>query len=411
MNLVPIDTGGAKAELHGGAEASSGDFASLITGLMSGDTQIVPLLDLGSGGQPAEGDETAADAIDAGTPVPMFEFPSMPASDSASPTAAQEPTQANLSIVGGEAAESDQAGSASVDIPDTFDRALSRNLQTEASLGADTALDPDGLASVHSIARHVAAPASSQPIDGSTPPVTDDTVAVAAPDTPADPLGARVDGPGGRGTGSPPTNSNVGVAATTPDAAPTADVVATPVGRDAEGTPLSTSVRAVGDIEDPNPRLHTRPTPESNSEATPKEPANTRAEVDVETGVTTRPLETGRTVTTVSPTAMVGIARRVEEAIAALATKPDPKIVTLQLDELDGLRLTLALRPDGLHLSSSGDAGLTSEIERALAARGFDLASDERRDDQTSEQDREDGWRPQAPARRSRRSTPSGIRL
>jgi ActR/RegA family two-component response regulator len=109
---------------------------------------------------------------------------------------------------------------------------------------------------------------------------------------------------------------------------------------------------------------------------------------------------------------MVGIARRVEEAIAALATKPDPKIVTLQLDELDGLRLTVALRPDGLHLSSTGDTALTTEIERALAARGFDMASSGDAERQGSEDTTDDGWRPQpTPPGRQRRSNQSGIRL
>ena len=115
---------------------------------------------------------------------------------------------------------------------------------------------------------------------------------------------------------------------------------------------------------------------------------------------------------TISQPAMIGIARRVEEAIAALATKPDPKIVTLQLDELDGLRLTVALRPDGIHLSSSGDATLTAEIERALATRGFDMASGNDREGQRSDQGADNGWRPQsAPPGRLRTTNSSDIRL
>lgn len=107
---------------------------------------------------------------------------------------------------------------------------------------------------------------------------------------------------------------------------------------------------------------------------------------------------------------MVGIARRVEEAIAALATKPDPKVVTLQLDELDGIRLTVALRADGLHLSSNGDASLTAEIERALASRGFEMASDRQRENHQDDGQADDGWKPTTPNRR-RRTTPNGITL
>jgi lysophospholipase L1-like esterase len=107
----------------------------------------------------------------------------------------------------------------------------------------------------------------------------------------------------------------------------------------------------------------------------------------------------------------VGIAQRVEQAIAALATKPDPKIVTLQLDELDGVRLTVALRPDGIHLSSTGEASLTADIERALASRGFDMASGSRQQDGRTAQDRQDdGWKPQAAGRRRRTDQP-GITL
>ena len=108
---------------------------------------------------------------------------------------------------------------------------------------------------------------------------------------------------------------------------------------------------------------------------------------------------------------MVGLARRVEEAIAALATKPDPKIVTLQLDELDGVRLTVALRADGIHLSSTGDAALTADIERALESRGFDLASNSgRRDREAAPEPGDNSWKPRAQDRRRRTDKP-GITL
>ena len=147
---------------------------------------------------------------------------------------------------------------------------------------------------------------------------------------------------------------------------------------------------------------------EARTEPTSGEPPTLQPDVELDTGAATRPPETARPAGAISQPVMVGVARRVEEAIAALATKPDPKIVTLQLDELDGLRLTVALRPDGLHLSSSGDAALTTEIERALASRGFDMASDRGRQD--SEEPADDGWKPQ-PTDRRRPTDQPGIRL
>jgi hypothetical protein len=174
----------------------------------------------------------------------------------------------------------------------------------------------------------------------------------------------------------------------------------TPTSSPIDGQPVGQSVMAA-------------PQMDSNVErAATTEPPSPDLDVDADTGITTRPTDTARPFAAISQPAMVGIARRVEEAIAALATKPDPKVVTLQLDELDGLRLTVALRPDGLHLSSTGDPGLTTEIERALAARGFDMASGRDGERQGTDDGADDGWRPQPAApNRQNRTNPSEIRL
>ena len=99
---------------------------------------------------------------------------------------------------------------------------------------------------------------------------------------------------------------------------------------------------------------------------------------------------------------MTSVARRVEQAIAALELKPDPRIVTLQLDELDGLRLTVAIRPDGVALSSDSDSSLVAEIREALDSRGFNM-SREGRDDQDNRDDLDaDDFRQMRPAARRR---------
>lgn len=424
MNLVPIDTGGAQAGPQGSTESSGGDFAALITGLMSGDTQIVPLLDLLAGDQLPKSEEASEEAGGVDTPLAGLEFIGMPPAGSMIPPPAQASTPSKLALVGDEITGPAPSTSETVhgddaidqaSIPDllvggTVEGAVEGAVEGEAMLGAGA----ERLASVHPISSQTAVPDSSLPVEDSSPPDPSEGPAVGAPtDTPAVPLVAdqgRTFRSHDESTPLEPTNG----AAERVGPSPNGGVTAAPTESTADRTPLDAPVRPVAGFDRPaaSARAELRSTTERRGEPTGStQPPPTVSEVDVDTGVTTRPLETVRTAATVTPTAMVGIARRVEEAIAALATKPDPKIVTLQIDELDGLRLTVALRPDGLHLSSSGDAGLTTEIERALAARGFEMASDGREDGQRSEEDAGDGWRPQAPTRPSRRTTPSGIRL
>lgn len=92
-----------------------------------------------------------------------------------------------------------------------------------------------------------------------------------------------------------------------------------------------------------------------------------------------------------SPEVLSTAARRVEEAVKQLEAAPPPSSVTMVIEELD-LRLTVAIRPDGVHLSAPGPEAptLIRSLEEALQSRGFDLSGRQR-----GRQDRE---QPEAPA-------------
>jgi hypothetical protein len=72
-------------------------------------------------------------------------------------------------------------------------------------------------------------------------------------------------------------------------------------------------------------------------------------------------------------------ARRVEEAVRQLEAAPPPRSVTMVIEELD-LRLTVAIRPDGVHLTAPGPEAQTliRSLEEALRSRGFDLSGRQR---------------------------------
>jgi hypothetical protein len=401
MNLVPIDTGGTAPELLGGDASPGGDFAALITGLMSGDTQIVPLIDVPVGEQLPQGSETSD--VDDGTDIgaSILEFIGTPPSGLtiSSPPAETPPTglatkEPNVLI------ESDPE---SAPAPD--DQIVSHSA---AQAGIDSAVGT-GLATVHPISTRAAhsTPAQSATsvagiafVDraGREPEATSTIPVGTAPQTAGTPIETAPQ------SADTPTETAPRTAGSLAEARPTPT---SPDGANPLGGTLATDGRALDTSTLPRHIDAIRPL-ESRTEPTSGEPPTLQPDVELDTGTATRPVETARPTAAISQPVMVGVARRVEEAIAALAAKPDPKIVTLQLDELDGLRLTVALRPDGLHLSSSGDAALTTEIERALASRGFDMASDRGR--QGSEEPADDGWKPQ-PTDRRRPTNQPGIRL
>jgi hypothetical protein len=75
------------------------------------------------------------------------------------------------------------------------------------------------------------------------------------------------------------------------------------------------------------------------------------------------------------------VAQRVEAAVQALEMAPDPKRLTLQLDDLGGLRMVVSLRPDGVHVNVVGDseslpAGWDRDLGRALRDKGYSLGGD-----------------------------------
>ena len=372
MNLIPIDTGGTPTELVGGDASPGGDFAALMTGLMSGDTQIVPLIDIPTDQQLPEGAEAADGDDGAEVVASILEFVGTP------------PSGLTISSPRTEAPPGDTAVT---DESIEFDGEELRPVAAEyTDAKGDTATGSDdgpALATVHPISNHLNAATTQAAV--------------------------QVDG-----NEVGPTSS---AESTTESTAPTgiagirSERLASPAG----GDTLRSTPRVMADALGPSTQHLSRgpiEPPASESEASTADTPLIQPDVELEAAATTRQVESVRPGGAISQPAMVGIARRVEEAIAALATKPDPKIVTLQLDELDGLRLTVALRPDGIHLSSTGDTALTTEIERALASRGFDMASTGDESKQRSGEGADDGWRPEsAPAGRSRRPNPTGIRL
>lgn len=80
-----------------------------------------------------------------------------------------------------------------------------------------------------------------------------------------------------------------------------------------------------------------------------------------------------------SAEALSTAARRVEEAVRQLEAAPPPSSVTMVIEELD-LRLTVAIRPDGVHLTAPGAEAptLIRSLEEALRSRGFDLSGRQR---------------------------------
>ena len=103
---------------------------------------------------------------------------------------------------------------------------------------------------------------------------------------------------------------------------------------------------------------------------------------------------------------------RVEQAIEMIENAPPPRQITIEADDLDGIRLTVALRPDGVSVSSqTADSSVLDAIERALAARGFDLSDSGRDRRHAADQEDLDGWRPTAAPRTRQESRDQGIRL
>lgn len=129
----------------------------------------------------------------------------------------------------------------------------------------------------------------------------------------------------------------------------------------------------------------------------------------------TAPEAPARPAPAVAQAPLSSAARRVAEAVERIEQAPPPRSVTLRLDDLDGLRVTVSVRADGIRLAASepGHEALMSQLERAVAARGFEMAGspsgEQRR--QTDPDSIPFGWPATGGPRRRPAADPSGIRL
>ncbi len=404
MNLVPIDCAAAVPAAAEPSATPGVDFAALMAGLMAGDTQIAPVIDVPLTGEQPVIDEGEDSLADAGSMLGFIGAPptGVILSNTATPAeagveaeggvAVQEPTGVDVPIATTQAhddhravPEVDPRIAIEVDDPalaselasgtPALDIAAPARVSTDNNTTADTAVKGGSeaqatLASVHPIRSETAA----------EPAGADDGEASDIISRPTIPL---------------------------PGIAQEPDTKAAPRLRQEQVATINTSTAPVTSaLRAETPKVEG--VIEHRVEATPQDG---EPQLDVSSWVPSAE-QTGRPTSVPAGPVMVGIARRVEQAIAALATRPDPKIVTLQLDELDGVRLTVALRTDGIHLSSTGDASLTADIERALASRGFDLASSDSRGQrrETARDAADDAWKPR-PAGNRRRTDQPGITL
>ncbi len=74
------------------------------------------------------------------------------------------------------------------------------------------------------------------------------------------------------------------------------------------------------------------------------------------------------------------IVQRIVEAVEQLRNAPPPRQVTIELPDANGLRLTIAMRGDGVHVVARGDLAadlgdLGQQLGESLRQRGMDLGS------------------------------------
>lgn len=131
----------------------------------------------------------------------------------------------------------------------------------------------------------------------------------------------------------------------------------------------------MGETTDPIVTGHTRKVDDDQSrEVRPEVAARAPAEAVpvVRTGLDESVSETRRPTTALS-----SAAARLEAVVRRLESAPPPNVVTLSIEELN-IRVTVAIRPDGVQLwsptANQEAATLIRSLEEALAARGFDLS-------------------------------------
>jgi hypothetical protein len=393
MNLVPVDTAAVVPGVVEPEAKPGADFAALMTGLMAGDTQIAPVLDLPV---PENAPEAPIETDVLGEPGTILQLVGTP------PTGVTF-SRSKISVDSDLGADLDSSDEIDAELAAGAPGLVSPTLTGSAPLvGNPTEVEPITQVESTAVDAQEATLASVHSISSAAP---------AAPDAPLEPVEAA------------PVNPTVAnVQGTASDSETTTTTRSTPDSptrmenelghREVTDRPQLAGMSARDTADEPagSPAADHRI---DGVEVETLEPVARNGSHDLDPGSWLRSIEPTRGPVSMSQgPVMVGVARRVEEAIAALANKPDPKIVTLQLDELDGVRLTVALRADGIHLSSNGDASLASEIERALAGRGFDMASDPQRQRHrdTAQNSTDDTWSPQVANRRPK-ADPTGITL
>lgn len=415
MNLVPIDSG-TTAPTTDTVAPESGEslgFASIMTGLLAGDSQIAPVIDL---------------------PQPPTEMPIEPESDLPQPPIETPIGSENdlgepgviLEMVGTPPNGMTYLRSVPTHTPPPADGSADIDV-TSPMLELVTG-DSEPIREIPAAADQVLTPGSPTPLAGPRVQEPDKSAPeLPGPNDPTQAVAQSITVPAPQSQSRPDSVADApDLAVTPPTAAAESEAKVMEPARQTEQLPTAPVQRPSRPVESAAGPLITQMSPggaasisdvHTPNRATIRETTSVSSETpvdsDLDTGLSARSLDPTRpTVVTARQPITVGIARRVEEAIAALATKPDPKIVTLQLDELDGVRLTVALRPDGVHLSSTGDPRLTFDIERALASRGFDLSSEGRRQQnrETPEEPGATEWRPHSATRR-RTTDPNAIKL
>lgn len=111
---------------------------------------------------------------------------------------------------------------------------------------------------------------------------------------------------------------------------------------------------------------------------------------------------------------MAPIVERLIQAVETLQDQPPPRSLVVEIPELDGLRIRVAVRPDGaIHLATPSDRvvdlamSILDAARAALSERGFDLAHDSPR---RRHDDREEAERPRE-RRPMQIPQPRGLRI
>lgn len=174
------------------------------------------------------------------------------------------------------------------------------------------------------------------------------------------------------------------------------------------GGPLQATA-GITPISDEGPENSVRPSVPIDPARPTHQPSSPLATTPVTE--TASPLHAGVDGTSRGDGVSQSLMARIESAIDLIENAPPPRRITIMADDLDGVRLTVAMRPDGVSVTSpNADTGMLDAIDRALAARGFDLADSGTRDRRHEHTD-DDPPTPSNPTTMPRSRRSDGIRL